>query len=279
MRDRIREGEENAKFWHDQAKGATRPAPVEATPEPEPEMTDAEVEAILGKTFSGDESAQQVVDDLSEKGIAALKKRGVVTSDQALALVRRAMAVTEARANRRIDETVRREVGNARRDLDRDADMYQQFPDLRDQKSELFQRTARIYQAEVAEDPKLKTSHRALLLAAKQAEQEMEIEDLRKGRSGRRGAEEESGPEMFELTDQPAPTSRERRIAAQSGDRGGGARRQPMQESPDTLSREQRNIISRFNADGQDTISEADYVKYGKNLHISGLPGRSLGGR
>jgi hypothetical protein len=203
------------RVWFDRyeklAKGG-KPEPADGA---DPDDDDPEI---------ADDTPDKLVDEFSAQGVAALVRRGVLTKKAAKELIRR-----EA------EKVAREVVGRATTAAVKDSQLFGEFPDLRDTKSELYKRTAEVYREMVKDDPDAANSTRALARAAKEAKLTMRIEQLEKG--GGRGDDD-----------------RERRIAAQGGDRG----RSGGEFRDDDLGPEAREVLKAFERYG---TTEEDYVK------------------
>lgn len=181
-----------------------------------------------------------IADDFATNGLSALTKRGVITQK-----VAREIAREEART------VAREEVARSQKGLIQDAELAKAFPELADASSELFKLTKRIYQQEIDEDPSSAKNPRTLLRAAKEAQAELVTSG--RGRQGD-GVDER----------------RQQRIDAQSGERGNSRRSQ--NDDDDSLSENQRKILSKFQASGEGSITEEDYKNRARKVSIGGIP-------
>lgn len=211
---RIEELAASERYWAEQARRAVA-LDDEGDDEPEEDFG------------IDDDSPDKFVEDLSEKGLEALVKRGVLTRREARELIRQ-----EA-------QQIAREMIEAEtRKLQTDAEIARQFPELQDESSDLFKRTAKIFKEMVAEDESLKRSPKALLLAARTAKAELAA-------AGKGSASEEE---------------RLRRIARQGG--GDHARGAAFDaDDDDSLTPTQRKILEALNADGGVQVTEEAYKK------------------
>ena len=203
MRARITELEASERYWADKAQKGGAPAP---TP-PKADEPD-ELEQLLSEAGIEDDTAASLLDDIGEKGVAALQKRGVITKAQLkpiLAAIERRM---EAKATQLADSRVKGATGQ----LTAEAELVRDFPELRDEKSAFAKAVAVEFASMVAEDPKLKKSYTALRQAARIAKLETKQPDERAARirsqSPSRGAtpasefddeDVEIGPEAMQL--------------------------------------------------------------------------------
>lgn len=234
LRRRATESEQSERFWADKAKtgGGEQPKRGPQIVEPEVELGD-----LAGDEQVDDEAPQtpeKFLDELNEKGvdaiISALRKRGLVLDkDQVLQLSA---------------ETSRRVVQHERGKMTIDAQISTDFPELKDDTSELFKETSRIFRHNVELDPNLRKSPAALLMAASQARAELKAKaPVKKARSDYR----EEGE------DREADDARQRRINAQRGELGrGGA---PFEGDDDDLGPEARSVIALFGKAGVDEKS------------------------
>ena len=201
----IEELRASERYWAERAAASTQ-QPDDEDQGDEPELIE-------------DDNPDRFVEDLSNEGVAALKKRGLLTREEAMELAAKV-------AEKKISEATKR--------LETDAKIIREFPELQDEKSPLFQKTAEIFREMVAQDDTLKRSPNAMMLAARAARAEL-------------GS-----------ATQPAPESREERIARQAGGRGvpAGSR---QTEDDDGLTDTQKRILSALNADGGVQVTEEQY--------------------
>lgn len=219
-------------YWAEQARLGRR-SPESAEPIVENDDPD----------YDENEDSAAFVDDLSTKGIKALEKRGVMTKKAT-----KAMIAEEATKIAR--EIARDAVGKARTSMTQDAELVSQFPELRDEKSELHVETKKIFATAVAKDPSLKNSPTALMMAAENA----------RNRIAARGGDRAT---VGDDTEQ----ARQRRIREQSGD--GGRRRGEgfAEEDDDSIGPEARNMLSqmsRFGVSDKEYQSERKKIKAGR---------------
>jgi hypothetical protein len=231
LRRRATESEQSERFWADKAKsGGEQPKRGPQIVEPEVELGD-----LAGEEQADDEAAQtpeKFLDELNEKGIdaviSALRKRGLVLDkDQVLQLSA---------------ETSRRVVQHERGKMTIDAQISTDFPELKDDTSDLFQRTSKIFRQNVELDPNLRKSPAALLMAARQAKAELKFEAPPKQKRDYR----QDGEEREEAD------ARQRRINAQRGDLGRGGGGTPFEGDEDDLGPAARGVIQLFAKAGVD---------------------------
>src|ERR1035441_856959 len=214
-RDEARQSEKAWADFHRSGAGTrTAPEPIVAElPSPD-EFADPEgaaVEAIENDT------PEKMVDDLAAHGVAALSKRGFITAADALKLAKQvAIEVSSGIVDRRVAK------------MGTDQQIMQEFPDLRNQESELFQETAKRYQRAIAMDPNAKKTPAALYLAADAAREAI------KGRTDAKTRETRANE---------SDDDRRARIDAQDGRaRGRGA----VDDDSDFLGDEARQVIKAF---------------------------------
>ena len=157
LRSRIAELENSERYWAEKAKSAA--------PAPEPKKDDQpdELEALLASAGVDDDTAAGLLDDIGEKGVAALEKRGVVTKAQLAKILGAVEKRMEAKAAALADTRV----NGAKDQLSAEAKLLKDFPDLADDKSEFAIAVGREFAAMVADDPSLKNSYGALRAAAR----------------------------------------------------------------------------------------------------------------
>lgn len=140
-----------------------RAKPEPAAPVVKEKLTEEEIE-----------TGEQLLDDLSKEGLAALKKRGFVHRDE---------------LKQYVDESIERAQGDGRTENNYQAIMSSEFPEILEDldriakglkpQSEIFMRTAGIYQDAYTLDPELKGSKSALIMASRQAAAQLSMEGKR----------------------------------------------------------------------------------------------------
>jgi hypothetical protein len=156
------------QYWHTKATERQR-AESDAAAKAADAARAAEDDAAFEDLAKGDEhKPKEGEDDLENPDtfVDKLSTEGVAAVDAALqrrGFVRKADVVKLAAA------TARRIVENTTQKLTRDQQLFERYPDLRDQHSPLFEATAKEYQSMIAEDPKLERSPVALAKAAELA--------------------------------------------------------------------------------------------------------------
>lgn len=226
LQRRLDELQESERYWADRAKGAKA-----SGGDPSDEDDDQDDDPDL------DEDPDKVLDEFSTKGIDALVKRGVLTKKAARELIRK-----EA------EKIARQVVGSESKKLQSDAELLRKFPDLGDEKSDLFRRTAEIYQAEVKRDPALKRSTAALMLSARAAKAEIDAEK----RASKRDESEES---------------RLDRIRRQAGDSNRRGRADFEDDDEGDIGPEAKELISRMSRYG---VTEDNFRKSREQFRDTG---------
>jgi hypothetical protein len=222
---------ESERFWADKAQAKPDPGEPEAKP-------------ARGKAADTDEDLDDpaaFVEALSTKGPKAiaqyLKKAGYITRDEAEEL-----ATKSSRAA----------VAVARASLTQDAELVGQYPELKDEKSELFKATGEIYRHMVKRDPKMKDSPAALMQAAETAKLRAELKAAKEGKAS------------VKPDGDDAETRRQERIDAQSGSRG---RRSSAafdgDEDDDTMGPETKTLLKAFSRYG---VTEENFKAEKKRL-------------
>jgi hypothetical protein len=226
-RARAKEADIAARYWNEQAKaGGGRKEPA-VEAEPEPDI--------------------DLVDVITKDGIKGL--------DRALAKLGYVK-----------QSDVDSKIGATRAQIASESAVLSKYPDLADNNSPLFAKTAEIYN-QLRQDPDMARSSRLMEIAARTASAE-----LAKGgdtRSKRRGAPEpeDQVDDDFEGEESPEE-ARAARIARQSGDRG--RRESRSDNAPEELSPLQKRLVQNLRNAGAD-ITEAGY----KQRALSGKISRS----
>jgi hypothetical protein len=235
----LHEAKESEKYWSGLARnGGGRQTIDDTADDPADEIdpnqfTDDETP---GAGIEGDTPAK-LVDELAASGVDAIAKRGFISAKDAQKIA----ADVALKVSRQM-------IANERQKMTSDAAILSQFPELKDQQSELFKETAKLYQEAVAMDPNAKKTPAALYLAAKAAKKSLEGRDGASRRGGR-GADDE-----FEESEQ----DRRHRAASQGGRPGG--RGASDDEPDDMLGEEAKSIIKQMG------ITEDDFKKSRQEL-------------
>lgn len=214
-RARRGESEEDARYW----AGRARRTPSEDGEEHQPARREAAAPAAEDIVT---EKPEVLLDDLNREGLQALRKRGFITEKD----------FTAALANLRDEVTT--EITAARTDAEFGGRIAREFPDIaadsarvakgEKPETELFKRAGAIYRAAVSDDPSLKGSKGLLLISARQAQKEIELEGKGSRRAAAGGDDDDDPPART-----PAPSRRDRiarqrpdRAASDDESRGGG---------------------------------------------------------
>lgn len=233
-RDEARQSERD---WANMARRNNAPAPQPVVEEEEgldpADYTDIDEPQVKGDT------PEKLVDDLAAEGAAALGKRGFITAADA-----KRMAVEIAA------KVTRELIGRERSKMASDATIMAEFPDLKDQKSELWAETAKRYQRAVAMDPNAKKTPAALYLAAEAAR-----ESLKAKNAGRR-REDDDDDDNYRGEREPEEDRRRRADSQDARPRG----RQAADDMEDMLGSEARQIAKAMG------VSDAEFKASRKEL-------------
>ena len=233
----LAESRESEKYWSGLARsgsGSRTPAPE---PEPEPEEDGSEFldDSVENQSVEGD-TPEKLIDEFASEGVKALAKRGFITAKDAQKIaVDTAMKVSQS--------MIARERGK----MDTDSKILGEFPELKDQTSELFKETAKRYQKAVAMDPNAKKTPAALYLAADAAKEAIKYRSRR------------DDPD-----DEPESDRRRRADSQDARPRG----RSTSDDGDDMMGSEARQIIRQMG------ISEAEFKAQKKETSASGQYGR-----
>lgn len=207
---------DSERYWADQARAVGKKGgKTEADPDDEGEEEPEDDEE--------DDDADKVVEDFSAKGIRALTKRGLITAKQAKELIAKEAA-----------KIAREIVGTEAAKLRQDADLVQKYPELSDKDSDLFKRTAEVFKEMVADDPSLKKSPKALMMAARTAKAELRA-------TQGRGEED-----------------RLEKVRRQSGERGSRGRSMADGDDDDSIGPQTRAVLSELASYG---VTEEGFKK------------------
>ena len=216
MRRETAEARESERYWAERARGngGGRQPQAESVihddgPQASEFLDDEPATEIEGDT------PEKLIDEFAASGVKALAKRGFITASDAKKIaVEAALHVSQEM------------IGRERQKLGTDQQIMSEFPELRDQTSELFKATAQIYQRAVKMDPNATKSPAALYLAAEAAR-----ESLR----GRRSPEEEEDRGYRREREE----DRRARVAAQDGRSNG---KQAVDDGMDMLGPEAKEV-------------------------------------
>ena len=162
LRRENQERGEAARYWAGVARtsNGNGAAPAEAAGEPEYELDASEFLDADAPDGLTDDTPEKLVDEFAAQGVNALKKRGFITAADAQRIA--------VEAAGKVAQVI---MGRERQKRVTDDQLLGQFPELRDQNSELFKETAKIYREAVTMDPSAKKTPAALFLSAKAAKQ------------------------------------------------------------------------------------------------------------
>lgn len=219
---RIAELEQSERYWAEKAQrkasGGQADDPGEVDQDPEDDLiTDLVAAGVVDPGIDAD----KFVEELSTKGPAAVT-----------AVLDKVGYVKKSDVARLAKEVAERVVGKERGKISLDNRLLRDFPDLQDDKSELFQETGKIYRQLVALDPTLKRSPGTLLIAADKAKAQLNSRARKNG---------DGEGEHTDYRDRES--ERDRRARAQQGDRGRGG---SGFDRHDDLGPEQKEVLSRM---------------------------------
>jgi hypothetical protein len=171
------------------------------------------------------DTPEQLVDELAAKGVGALKARGFVTAADAQRLATD-IALKVSR------ELIARERGK----ITSDNTLMSDFPELRDNESDLFKATRAIYQKAIAMDPEARKTPVALYLAATAAKAALKPKAPAKPAA--------LDPEEEDLYERAGETEAERRqrIASQTPNRNRG----DLDDSDTAIGPEARAVLKQM---------------------------------
>lgn len=159
------EAKQSEKYWSDRARSQRVEVP-ETDDEPEPE--DA------GRPQVRRDKPEKLLDEMTEEGIEALRKRGIVTQEDLDAALAKQAKKNDAR------------LALSQRQNAFDQQFNREFPDIaadglriqrgEQPKTEAFKRAQQHFKDMIADDPSLRDSPAALRAAAKMATKELEME-------------------------------------------------------------------------------------------------------
>jgi len=180
LRGRVRESEESAQFWAEQAKagGGTGKSAAEPDPEPEPDI--------------------DLVSEITTNGV-----KGLETVLARLGYAKR--------------DDIHREIGATRAEITEQSRLLQEYPELGDEQSEFFQETAKVYN-QLKTDPIMAKSPKLIAIAARMAKAEMGTPARRRAAPAAHAPDDDYEDDYRE--DPPPRDREAERVARQSGDRG-----------------------------------------------------------
>jgi hypothetical protein len=188
----LQQARESERYWAELAKKAAaggRASDDEEETEAEPEEPEEPVEQFL--------------DELSSQGLKALRKRGLLTVNEAKQMIAEVLEAERAK-------------------LMADAELARNYPELMDESSPLFAKAREIYRDMVKKDPALKNSPVALETAARLARAELGG-SAENGKSGRRAGaafERGSGGRSGAVDDGGRLSERQKQILARFNQAG-----------------------------------------------------------
>jgi hypothetical protein len=166
------------------------------------------------------------IEELTTKGLKTLQKKGFLTAKDAKKLIASVVSEMESKVDAKVEARVQEFVRNA----DGAASLLNEYPELRDAKSEFSQAVKAEYAALVDEDPDLKESRTAWKMAAR-------LVAARNGKDGRRADPEDD---------------RRDRIRRQAPEVDSG---RPNGSGGTRITSEEREFISRLG------VKESDFLR------------------
>ena len=191
----LREAKQSEQAWARIARNGNAPLAEQPVVEEDELDTEQFVDADAADV-PDDDTADKMVADIAAEGAKALSKRGYVTAAQA-----QRIAVEAAKA------VAKEVVGRRERAITTDAKIMNKFPELRDQKSELFKETAARFQEAVDLNPKSAKDPGALYLAAKSAKEFLDAKNPPRRRSDE-DFEDETDRQLRARSQDHRPTGR-----------------------------------------------------------------------
>lgn len=135
-REAAQEAAAQARYWHEAAQRASAPAPEVPKPDDDP----LGLRKIIGEVKPMPERDETLVDDLGERGSRALVERGFVSREDLARtvefLMKNQRALAEQVAEAKIQATTR--------ELGEHGQLFEDFPELKDQKNPVFARTTEL---------------------------------------------------------------------------------------------------------------------------------------
>lgn len=227
---RVKELEAENRFWAGKAKGSTEAPAKPAVAEPD------DVDKFFADAGIDEGTAAELLDEIGEKGVAALSKRGLVTKSQLKGLV----AALESRFTAKAASIADSRVSTAKGELTAEAKLMRDYPEFGDEKSEFYKTMAKEFSAMAAEDASL-NSYAGLRQACRMAKLQLGPSVAAGGSGG---------------------LDRVRQIAAQSPSRG--AKPTEFGEDDVEITAEARQLIA---AAGRYGVTEKSYKEAARNKH------------
>jgi protein-tyrosine-phosphatase len=216
MQRETQEARQSERFWADRARGNGNghAAAPQITEEEEPIETADLLPKPKKVTGAGD--VDEAIFNDPDKWLEAIAKGPKAIE----ALVKKQGYVNAEEVAEIASKVAKRTVDVERGKINTDARLMNAFPDLADNKSELFKATAEEYQELIAFDPSAQKSPATLFAAAKAAKARLAA-----------AAPKRKDDEDYEETYDRVETNRRRRVEAQDGSRAGRAARDEDSDS------------------------------------------------
>lgn len=225
LRRELTERTESERYWAGLARSSGRaPAPTveDDTPDGREFLDEDEPNPELA-----DDTAEKLVNDFASTGVAALSKRGFITKADAHKIA----ADVAVKVSREL-------ISRERQKMSADEAIIKDFPELKDQDSDLFKETAKRYTKVLKMDPSAMKSPAAFYLAAESAK------EFLRGRQPRQDEDRDRGGRERE---------EDRRDRANAQD--GRARGRSQVVDDDMLGEEAKSIIKAMG------ISEKEFLE------------------
>lgn len=163
LQRQLKETRESERTWADLARRGAQPQPEAVqVGEPEEALDPDEYGDPDAADIPEDDTPDKMVADIASKGVKAIQSRGFVTAKE-----------TQRIAVEAAQRVTRELIGRERQKITTDAQLMNEFPELRDQNSALFKETAARFQKAVAIDPRAVKTPAALYLAAQAAKESL----------------------------------------------------------------------------------------------------------
>lgn len=237
------EAKQSERYWADRARSGKEPQQQE-------EDESIEVADLVPQKVTGDKNVDESIFSDPDKWLEAISKgpKAIQT------LIRKEGFVTGTEAAEIAEKVARRTVSIERGKITTDNRLMTAFPELADNKSELFRATAEEYQELVAFDESAKKSPATLFAAARAAKQKLEAKAAKTGKA-RGDEEDEYGYDRVE-------SDRRRRVDAQDGSRSGkGAR---ADDVDDHLGPQARQLAKQMGITDEEMIAEKKKLDAGR---------------
>jgi len=159
----LKETRDSELSWATLARRGAQPQQEQAQAEPEETLDPDEFGDPDAPDIPADDTPDKMVADIAANGVKAIQQRGFVTAKDA----QRIAVEAASRVTREL-------IGRERQKITTDAQLMNEFPDLRDQNSALFKETAVRFQKAIAIDPRASKTPAALYLAAQAAKESLD---------------------------------------------------------------------------------------------------------